>query len=139
MSIEDSIYLNVPGVALVTWNEGLKAASLEMQGWASSTEAQLTLDAIIRALKEHHGSRWLLDARKMKVLKQSDQDWMTQNWLPRAAAAGMRLAAVVVPRSMVAMTNVEDVAKVAENGIDTRFFSTVEEASEWLTALRPVA
>ena len=138
-SNEDLIFLNVPGVALVTWSEDLKAACLEMQGWASSDEAQLTLDAIIRALKAHHGSRWLLDARKMKVLKQSDQDWMTQNWLPRAAAAGLKLAAVVLPTSMVAMTNVEDVAKVSENGIDTRFFSTVETAAAWLTAPRPVA
>ena len=136
---EESIYFNVPGVALVTWNEDLKAACVEMQGWASTDEAQVTLDAIIRALKAHHGSRWLLDARKMKVLKQSDQDWITKNWLPRAAAAGLKLAAVVVPTSMVAMTNVEDVAKVSENGIDTRFFSTVEKAAEWLTALRPVA
>ena len=139
MSNEDLIYLNVPGVALVTWNQDLKAACVEMQGWASTTEAQVTLDAIIRALKAHHGSRWLLDARKMKVLKQSDQDWISQNWLPRAAAAGLKLAAVVLPVSMVAMTNVEDVARVSENGIDTRFFSTVEEAGEWLTALRPVA
>ncbi|HEX9097346.1 MAG TPA: hypothetical protein VF990_14755 [Candidatus Dormibacteraeota bacterium] len=139
MASPDPIYFNTPGVALVTWNEGLKAACVEMQGWASTSEAQVLLDAIIQALKAHHGSRWLLDARKMKVLKQSDQDWITQNWLPRAAAAGLKLAAIVLPMSMVTMTNVEDVAKVAENGIDTRFFPTVEKAGEWLTAPRPVA
>lgn len=95
------------------------------------------LDAIIRALRAHNASRWLLDGRKMRVLKQSDQDWITQNWLPRAAAAGMRLAAVVLPTSAVAMTNVDDVARVSENGIDVRFFSTVELAAEWLKAPAP--
>jgi hypothetical protein len=30
------------------------------------------LDAIIRALRHHHGSRWLLDGRKMKAIKRAD-------------------------------------------------------------------
>lgn len=139
LSDGDPTYLNVPGVAVVTWNQDLKAACLEMQGWASTSEARDTLEAILRAMVEHRGSRWLTDARNMKVIKQSDQDWITQNWLPRAAAAGLKRAAIVLPTSMVAMTNVEDVAKVSDNGIDTRFFATMEKAAEWLTALRPAA
>jgi hypothetical protein len=129
----DHIYFNRPGVALVTWNPDLRAVCLESQGWADTSESQDVLDAIIRALRAHHGSRWLLDGRKMKVIKQADQDWITRNWLPRAAAAGLRLAAIVQPTSGVAKTNVDDVARVSENGIDVRFFSTVEKAAEWLT------
>lgn len=136
---DDTVYFDQPGVARVTWNQDLRAACLELHGWADTNEAQGMLDAIIKALRAHHGSRWLLDGRKMRVLKQSDQDWITQNWLPRAAAAGMRLAAVVLPTSAVTRTNVEDVARVSENGIDVRFFSTVEQAAEWLTAPAPPA
>ncbi len=129
----DHVYFNRPGVALVTWNPDLKAVCLESQGWADTSESQAVLDAIIRALRAHRGSRWLLDGRKMKVIKQADQDWITRNWLPRAAAAGLRLAAIVMPTSAVAMTNIDDVARVSENGIDVRFFSTVEKAAAWLT------
>lgn len=129
----DRVYFNRPGVGLVTWNPDLRAVCLETQGWADTSESQAVLDAIIRALRAHHGSRWLLDGRKIKVIKQADQDWITGTWLPRAAAAGLRLAAIVMPTSAVAMTNVEDVARVAENGIDVRFFATVEKAAEWLT------
>jgi len=74
----DPVYFNRPGVALVTWNPDLKAVCLESQGWADTSEAQAVLDAIIRALRAHHGSRWLLDGRKMKVVKQADQDWITK-------------------------------------------------------------
>ncbi len=128
----DRVYFNRPGVALVTWNPDLRAVCLESQGLHTS-ESQDVLDGIIRALRAHHGSRWLLDGRKMKVIKQADQDWITRNWLPRAAAAGLRLAAIVTPTSAVAMTNIDDVARVSEHGIDVRFFSTVEKAAEWLT------
>jgi hypothetical protein len=128
----DRAYFNRPGVALITWTPDLRAVCLESQGLHPS-ESQDVLDAMIRALRAHHGSRWLLDGRKMKVIKQADQDWITRNWLPRAAAAGLRLAAIVTPTSAVAMTNIDNVARVSENGIDVRFFSTVEKAAEWLT------
>lgn len=36
------------------------------------------------------------------------------------------------------MTNLDDMARVSENGIDVRYFSTVEKAASWLTA-RPAA
>jgi SpoIIAA-like len=130
----DPVYFNRPGVALVTWNPDLRAVCLESQGWADTAEAQAVLDAIIRAMRAHHGSRWLLDGRKMKVVKQADQDWITKTWLPRAAAAGLRRTAIVQPASGLAMTNLDDMARVSENGIDVRYFSTVEKAAVWLTA-----
>jgi hypothetical protein len=115
----------------VTWNPDLRAVCLEPQTWADTTEAQAVLEAIIRALKAHHGSRWLLDGRRMKAIKRPDQDWITNSWLPRAAAAGLKLAAIVQPTSHE--------ASLPENGIDLRFFPTVEKAAEWLTRPRLIA
>ena len=123
---QDPVYFSRPGVALVTWNPDLRAVCLEPQAWANTGEAQAVLDAIIRALRHHHGSRWLLDGRKMKASKRADQDWIARNWLPRAAAAGLKLAAIVQPTGCA--------TRVAENGIDLRFFATVEMAAEWLTS-----
>jgi len=67
----------------------------------------------------------------MKTIKRANQDWITQSWLPRAAAAGLKLAAIVQPASPT--------ARVSENGIDVRFFATVEMAAEWLTSPRAAA
>ena len=122
----DPVYFNRPGVALVTWNPDLRAVCLEPQAWAGTGDAQAVLDAIIRALRHHHGSRWLLDGRNMKAVKRADQDWTTKTWLTRAAAAGLKLAAIVQPASPA--------TRVSRNGIDVRFFATVEMAAEWLTS-----
>jgi len=69
-------------------------------------------------------------------MKQSNQDWMTQNLLPRAFAAGLRRVAVVMPTSALAMMNSE--AMLARVRSDTRlsfgYFETVEEATSWLSA-----
>jgi hypothetical protein len=120
----DPVYFSRPGVALVTWNPDLRAVCLEPQAWADTTDAQAVLDAVIRALRAHHGSRWLLDGRKMKTIKRANQDWITQSWLPRAAAAGLKPPRSSSPQAARRGSR--------ETGIDVRFFATVEMAAEWL-------
>jgi hypothetical protein len=85
-------------------------------------------------MTEHHGSRWLVDGTKMRVVKQSDQDWIDRTWLPHALAAGLKRVALVIPKSGLAMMNVEDmVRRIPNTKMDVAYFATVEEAREWLT------
>jgi hypothetical protein len=121
---EDPVYFNHPGVALVTWNSDLRAAYLESQGWADAGESHAALDAVIRALRAHRGSRCLVDNRK-KAIRAADQEWIAENWLPRAAGAGLRLTAIVEPEIGPATITIKE--------IEVRYFSTVVRAAEWLT------
>ena len=123
-SDEDPVYFNRPGVALVTWNRDLRAACLESQGWADTRESQAALDAVIRALKAHRGSRCLVDNRK-KAIRAADQAWIAEDWLPRAVGAGLRLTAIVELESGPATVTIKEV--------EVRYFSTVVRAAEWLT------
>ena len=132
-SRSDVVYVNLPGVAVVTWDATLRAVHIEAQGWANTTEGRAVLDAAIRALTEHNGSRFLYDGLNMKVIKQEDQDWIAQDWMPRALAAGLRHTAMVVPKSGLAMMNVDDIAaSVPDNESDVRYFSSVAKARQWL-------
>jgi len=123
-SDEDPVYFDRPGVALVTWNRDLRAACLESQGWANTRESQAALDAVIRALRAHRGSRCLVDNRK-KAIRAADQAWIAENWLPRAVGAGLRLTAIVEPEIGPATVTIKEV--------EVRYFSTVVRAAEWLT------
>jgi hypothetical protein len=123
-SDEDPVYFNRPGVALVTWNRDLRAACLESQGWADTSESQAALDAVIRALRAHRGSRCLVDNRK-KAIRAADQAWIAENWLPRAVGAGLKLTAIVEPEIGPATVTIREV--------EVRYFSTVVRAAEWLT------
>ena len=86
---------------------------------------------------ENLASRLLIDGRRGRVMKQSNQDWMTQNLLPRAFAAGLRRVAVVMPTSALAMMNSE--AMLTRMRYETRlsfgYFATLEEATSWLSEL----
>jgi hypothetical protein len=128
------VYLNRPGVAVVTWNPTFRAVSIDWQGWADSNELAELHEAALRALSEHHGSRWLSDSRNMKVIKQADQDWINQNFFPRAMAAGLRRVAIVIAKSALAMMNVDQMAARVpdDNKLQIAYFGSVDEAGSWL-------
>jgi hypothetical protein len=128
------LYFSRRGVADVTWDANWNVVHIEAQGWADTAESRAILDSAIDAMTDHQGSRWLVDGRDMHAIKPSHQEWITENLLPRALAAGLRVAAIVIPRDAEAMMNIDDMAKVADDEIDVRYFSTVEKAREWLAA-----
>jgi hypothetical protein len=133
----DGVYYEHPGVAVVTWDSASEAVRLEWQGWADSSEIVALNEAGLRALIEHQGSRLLSDSRGMKVIKQSDQDWINQDLFPRAFAAGLRRVAVVVPIRDLAMINLESIAsRIPAGTLAVEYFANVDEARQWLT--RPV-
>jgi len=127
------LYFSRRGVADVTWDANWNVVHIEAQGWADTAESRAILDSAIDAMADHQGSRWLVDGCDMHAIKPSHQEWITENLLPRALAAGLRVAAIVIPRDAEAMMNIDDMAKAADDEIDVRYFSTVEKAREWLS------
>jgi hypothetical protein len=130
----ESVYFNRPGVAVVTWDPTLQAVHIDWQGWADSSEIVALNEAGLKALIEHHGSSLLSDSRNMKVVKQSDQDWINQDLFPRALAAGLRRVAVIIPKATLAMMNLDQIAaRIPDAPLAVEFFATLEAAAEWLT------
>ena len=118
---------------MVSWNPTCNAAHIEWQGWANPTEFAAANDAIIIALTEHLGKRALGDCRNMKVIQQSDQDWINQDWFPRAIASGLTRLAIVISKSGLAQMIVEDlISRVPGTKLDVGYFATVQEAQAWL-------
>jgi hypothetical protein len=129
----DHVFYNQPGVAVVTWDPAIGAAHIEWQGWANPTEFAAANEAIITALKRHRGTKSLGDCRKMKVIQQSDQDWINREWFPNAIAAGLTRMALVVAYSGLAQMIVEElVSRVPGSKLDVAYFATVDEATSWL-------
>jgi len=93
-----------------------------MTGWLRE-KTRAVLDSAIRAMADHRGSRWLVDGRDIRAIKQSHQDWITENLLPRALEAGLRVAAIVIPTAAEAKLNIDNMAKAADNAIDIEFYA----------------
>jgi hypothetical protein len=129
-----AVYFSRYGVAVVTWDPTMRAVYTEAQSWADPREMAAVLEAGLQGLTEHGGSRWLADGRNMKAIKQSDQDWIVEEFFPRARAAGLRRIALVIPKNDLAMTTVDQLMhRLPAAKVDVAYFPTVDEARSWLT------
>lgn len=130
---DGEVYFNAPGAASVRWDAAGQTVFVEWEGWADSTEFVAILDAGVRALREHRGSRWLADCRRQKVLNPTDQDRADREWVPRALAAGLKRFAAVLPESGLAAQNLKErLGKVPDTKLKVEYFATVQEARDWL-------
>jgi hypothetical protein len=134
MSADSNVYFHIPGIASVTWDEEGQLVMVEWEGWADSAEFADLLDAEVRALLNHRGSRLLADCRQQKVLSPVEQDRADREWLPKALAAGLKRFAIVLPTSVLAAMNLQDrLRKIPGGTLDIAYFADVSEARAWIT------
>lgn len=132
---DDNVYFSVPGVATVRWDPGGQTVHVEWDGWANSAEFSALLDAEVKALQDHSGSRLLADCRRQRVLNPADQERADREWTPRVLQAGLKRFAVVLPESEMAAGHLQErLGKVPKTAMLIAYFGSVEEAREWLAS-----
>lgn len=130
-STGDDVYFTVPGIATVRWDEPQSTVLVQWDGWANTAEFKSLLDAEVKALRDHNGTRLLADCRRQRVLNLADQERANREWLPQVLAAGLKHFAIVLPESETAAGHLrERLSSVTE--MEVGYFTTVEEARDWL-------
>lgn len=129
------IYLETPYV-LVRWDGDGPWVFVKWKAWANSAEYRVAQEAVIVALRENHASRNLIDSTDSKVVSEEDQQWLVQDWMPRAVAAGRRWTAIVLPKSALGRTIAENIDKHPRSKlVKVEHFQTVDEAAAWLSTV----
>jgi hypothetical protein len=134
MSIQ--VYLDTPRVRL-HWDSEARWVYIGYGEWPTPEEVKTGIDACLDALREHRATRCLSDSRKRRVMKPEAQQTLIDDWLPRAAALGLKRLAIVLPESQVALSTVESLLPAYRTHLETESFATIEEAAAWLSADSP--
>ncbi len=91
------------------------------------------LNAATDALAKYRACKWLSDDRKNGPLSEEFRAWGLKEWSPRAAAAGWKYWAMVVPTELAAAGSlVPAIEAYYELGLRVMVFTDVEEATQWL-------
>ncbi|HEY8634276.1 MAG TPA: hypothetical protein VIO34_04875 [Candidatus Dormibacteraeota bacterium] len=135
-STSNKVYLDTPYVS-VRWDGVGNWMFVEWKAWANSTEYRAALETVLLALRESRATRNLIDATHAGVVADDDQVWLIENWIPRAAAAGRRWTAIVMPKSALGRTISENIGRREKPNARTeaRYFETVEDAAAWLSSV----
>jgi hypothetical protein len=131
----DRVYADKPYVS-IRWVSDGGWVLVEWKEWADSAEYRAAHETVLMAIRENHASKNLIDATHAKVVSDSDQRWLIDNWIPRAVAAGRRSPAIVMPRSALGRTISENIDKEALTKLSkVEYFDTAADAAAWLSTL----
>ena len=121
-------------VLTLTYEPEWELGTATMQGFLSSQEFREAVIMCAQLMEEKKPLRWLADNRKMKVIRQTDQEWFIANALPKLQASTIRRNATVVSEDIFNKMAVEQIIKRADNlgNMLLQEFSDKQQALAWL-------
>ncbi|UOQ72286.1 STAS/SEC14 domain-containing protein [Hymenobacter cellulosilyticus] len=130
-------------VSSIYFRNALCSISYDSQGfillvWANVVCQDQELHSIyehtLQALRHHGTGKLLTDHRLRQPLPLSAQQWIAQEWIPRAMReAGYSHCAILENQTPLGRLAARAVGDALSLPLDFRYFSTLEEARAWLS------
>ena len=87
---------------------------------------------VLGALARHRATKLLCDIRYFLLIAAADQDWLNNDWLPRAMEAGLRQCAIVSPIYFFNRVAVQTVVDRIASALQVEYFDSPEAGLNWL-------
>jgi len=102
---------------------------------ATSEQLRAVHERLLEFLREYKINKILGDDTALPLIEPDDQVWIAHDWMPRAVAAGLKLAANKSPEAYFGRLAVETI-KASQSLLAIRSFDRFEEARRWLKNAR---
>ena len=102
-------------------------------GFTTAAELKVAADRYLEVLKETGCLYLLNDNRQLTGPWTEANEWIANDWMPRALAAGLRCFAHVVSPNIFGAMSAKDLETRME-GFSMRLFQDIEDARAWLKA-----
>ncbi|WP_242921927.1 STAS/SEC14 domain-containing protein [Pontibacter liquoris] len=118
----------------VSYEEAWQLGVAEWKGFASSDDLRSAALRSLDFVNEYQVTRWLADRRKMKAIRQHDQQWTMEEFLPKVISSPLRRVANVVSEDIFNKMAMDQIIGRAGSltAIEMRDFDNLPEAMEWL-------
>ena len=129
----DSVVVLETQAVVLRYHRQARIVHHELRRFVHGPEFRNLLERGLELLQENKATKWLSDDRGNGPLKPADAEWSQQEWAPRAAAAGWKYWAVVLPKKVLGQMNMKRWIELsAEVGRVAQGFSDSVEAMRWL-------
>jgi hypothetical protein len=89
-----------------------------------------------QTLKEHGAQKWLSDDQGNSLAGNEELQWGKEVWFPKTIEAGWKYWAIVQNKNTLGQVITEKLVKeFGSHGIETRYFTDINEAMLWLESL----
>ncbi|WP_205503605.1 STAS/SEC14 domain-containing protein [Rufibacter psychrotolerans] len=120
----------------LSYDDELSTAYAVWNGFLSSEEFREATQKCIELMEEQGITRWLADNRKMRVIRQADQQWFAETIIPRMLNTSLRRIATLVSEDVFNKMAVEQLMQRANSKeqMTIRDFNQEAAALAWLMA-----
>ena len=120
----------------IYFDKDINAVVMEWDGYATSKQFKQGTELMLNILIKNNCSKVLADIKAMKIIAMEDQQWLTEEFLPRATKFGFKSIAIVKPDYYFNKVAVETISyKVDKGKLTINFFDNTDEAKEWLSKI----
>jgi hypothetical protein len=122
-------------VATITYDDELLLGRASAYGFLSSNEFREVIEAALKVIEEYKPLRWIGDNRKLRAIRQADQDWFAENVFPRLAVSSIRRNATIVSEDVFNKMAIEQLLERAGDLGDMviKEFESEEDAIAWVS------
>lgn len=106
--------------------------------WKTSpTQAEFKVgcENLLAAIQYYKCGRSLIDTRQMGAVHPDVVEWMTSDWIARAATKGYTHAAVILPVDIFASMSVDEIVTRVNDLVTHRNFDNVQKAIFWIKSI----
>ena len=120
----------------IYFDKDLNCVVMEWDGYATSKQFKQGTELMLNTLIQNSCSKVLADIKDMKIIAMEDQQWLNEEFLPRATSFGFKAIAIVKPDYYFNQVAVETISyKVDKDKLTINFFDNIEEARNWLNKI----
>lgn len=120
----------------IYYYEEFACIHLEWHGFASSDNFKEACDFSLELLDEKKVNKMIADNTNSKVVSVENQNWLMENWFPRAYERGYRTSAVVVSTDVFNKVAVKNITNKMDKGKFTvQYFENLDKAKVWIKKL----
>ena len=117
----------------IYFDKDLDCVVMDWNGYATSKQFKQGTELMLNTLIQNNCSKVLADIKDMKIIAMEDQQWLNEEFLPRATTFGFKAIAIVKPNYYFNQVAVETISyKADKDKLTINFFDNIEEAKTWL-------
>ena len=118
----------------VSYDESVPCVVMTWTGYAPGAPFRAANEAVLERIVKERATRILGDIEAVQITSPADQRWLSEDWLPRAAAAGLRHAALVTPAFELDHAPVRLIGESVPPPFELEYFDDLDAARAWLRA-----
>lgn len=137
-SIDGAQLLKTPNdnpICSLRYDEAIRCVAIVWRRYATSAQYRFIHEIILQMLQQHRASKILGDDSDLPVIHAEDQQWVIEDWIPRAKAAGLKAVATTPSLSFFGRLTIGSVQARMASQIAIMTFPSIHLARDWLRRL----